>query len=226
MKTFFRFNNETKEAFFLYHANASRGTGSIPSGWTLASVNGSIPRRRVDNRYWISNKLRLRPPAPSSTNQVKADNTRASVVYDRAMKALHYNRWHFESEFTVAASRRAAALRLSQQAVFATQKWIYMSSAMLFAIINKQTGATWTDAVREAAIRHVEEQLSNPKIIFEWYEDMKGNAVARVAYAGYSITSGSSAYSDLLTAAGAPRKINGDHQVIIGSIPTNFKLEV
>ncbi len=225
MRTYFRFRNTTKQVRFLYHANSSRGTGSIPSGWTEAFVNGNIPRRRVDNRYWINSKLRLFPVV-STNDQTKAANEKASVVYDRAMKAMHFNRWHFESEFTVAASGRAAALRVSQQAVFATQKWVYMSCAALFAIISKQTGATWTDEVRANAIRHLEDQLSNPSIIFEWYEDMKGNAAARVAYAGFSITSRSSAYTGLLTAAGIPRAIDGNHRIIVGSIPTNFKLEV
>ncbi len=94
MRTYFYVRNTTKKVKFGYHANVSH-EGSVPSGYALASVPGRRPRVRVDNYYWIDNKLQRRAPTVVATTSI-------SERY-----RLSYKEWErFEFKFGLEASWR------------------------------------------------------------------------------------------------------------------------
>ena len=144
------------------------------------------------------------------------------------LRALHNAYVHYHT-----AVRKQGWISLggtsSEEALKATDIWIYQQVALGDQIAREAWSAITTDARKDAALNHLITSIRS--IGYIWYSVMNGNGGLRASWASAAIADGSALYSDLVVASGAGvgdvRSADGTFGLLnpVVTIATNFEPE-
>ena len=115
----------------------------------------------------------------------------------------------------------AAAKAISEDALLATDRWVYHQAAVADRVIDAALFPTFTTAQREAVVAHIVHILNTAEEV--WYRAMVGSQTARDSWKAVDVADNQVLYSDILTTTGATRNPDGSYTALPATIPPGFK---